>query len=72
MTLRSQNRSVGFSPGKLRIRLFNNGVFNRKLWLTTEDTEHTEIFGTGKILTMVFGFVFRVFRVFRGHQCPTS
>ena len=42
MTLRSQNRSVGFSPGKLRIRLFNNGVFNRKLWLTTEDTEHTE------------------------------
>ena len=42
MTLRSQNRSVGFSPGKLRIRLFDNGAFNRKLWLTTEDTEDTE------------------------------
>ena len=38
----ARNRSLGFSPGKSRVRLFNNGVFNRKPWLTTEDTEHTE------------------------------
>ena len=36
------NRSVGFSPGKLRMHWFDNGVFKRKPWLTTEDTEHTE------------------------------
>jgi hypothetical protein len=34
-----KNRSVGFSPGKSRMHLFNNGVFNRKPGLTTEDTE---------------------------------
>ena len=33
---------MGFSPGKLRMHLFDNGVLNRKPLLTTEDTEDTE------------------------------
>jgi hypothetical protein len=33
---------VGFSPGKSRMHLFNNGVFNGKPRLTTEDMEDTE------------------------------
>jgi len=49
---RAKNRSLGFSPGKLRSHLFNNGVFNRKPSLTTEHTEKEScvcrFFGRGK------------------------
>jgi len=46
------NRSVGFSPGKLRMHVFDNGVFKRKPSLTKEHTEKESwvwrFFGRGK------------------------